>query len=567
MQMKLIFKNLYLFSPQEKKAKVISFEDGINIITSNQEDGTDRGKSVTLRSLYHALGAEANFEAKWDTKSKVYILHFCIDNSGYYIYRSCDLYKLFDNDKRLLFTSTHSRDLAAKLKDITHFSVMLPSRADDKLEITPPVYNYLPFFLDQDHYDGSKYTSFKNLQMYPDFKDSVLFYHLGIYDEHYFDLVRQKERLTEAYETHLSRLDMLKAMKEDVEKRIGTGAYSTDLDALKKDIGLYQREYSEVLTKLNACKAKLIDLRNHLIDYESLLAEMQQFSQTNEKEIKKLNQHLCPECGSILSETIHLRSKRYNLAEDIVAIKNDIQASIVNVSQDIETEEGKYQQLLIELKQYETKVKMNTQQVNDVIRYKGLCEIRDGIVVEKSDLGDTIVLEGERISALDKELRSYNAKKKKIEEEYYQLLSSSRTRFGLFEIDSDKFKKLTNNFTASGSNKNIATIIWYLTIIELRNRFNSSAISFPVVFDSPNNVETDNTKKHSLLQYILENAGENQLILSSIGFSTEEFPGIKNINVITLENSKYALLDAETYLSNEALLNEFCDAVDSKQKS
>ncbi len=31
--------------------------------------------------------------------------------------------------------------------------------------------------------------------------------------------------------------------------------------------------------------------------------------------------------------------------------------------------------------------------------------------------------------------------------------------------------------------------------------------------------------------------------------------------------SEYALLDAETYLSNEALLNEFCDAVDSKQKA
>lgn len=378
----------------------------------------------------------------------------------------------------------------------------------------------------------------------------------------------EKDKLEAALKEELSveTIDFSDVFYIHVEKRIGTGAYSADLDALKKDIGLYQREYSEVLTKLNACKAKLIDLRNHLIDYESLLAEMQQFSQTNEKEIKKLNQHLCPECGSILSETIHLRSKRYNLAEDIVAIKNDIQASIVNVSRDIETEEGKYQQLLIELKQYETKVKMNTRQVNDVIRYKGLCEIRDGIVVEKSDLGDAIGLEEERISVLDKELRSYNAKKKKIEEEYYQLLSSARTRFGLFEIDSDKFKKLTNVFTASGSNKNIATIIWYLTIIELRKRYNSSAISFPVVFDSPNNVETDNTKKHSLLQYILENAGENQLVLSSIGFSAEEFPGIKNINVITLENSKYALLDAETYISNEALLNEFCDAVDSRQK-
>ena len=64
---------------------------------------------------------------------------------------------------------------------------MRPDRSNDKLEVTPPVYNYLPFFVDQDHYEGSKYSSFKNLQQYSDFKDSVLFYHLGIYDEKYFE--------------------------------------------------------------------------------------------------------------------------------------------------------------------------------------------------------------------------------------------------------------------------------------------------------------------------------------------------------------------------------------------
>ena len=64
--MKMTFKELFLFSPHEKKAKIITFENGINVITSNQEDGTDRGKSVVMRSLYHALGAESFFEAKWD---------------------------------------------------------------------------------------------------------------------------------------------------------------------------------------------------------------------------------------------------------------------------------------------------------------------------------------------------------------------------------------------------------------------------------------------------------------------------------------------------------------------
>ena len=87
--MKMTFKELFLFSPQEKKAKRIPFEKGINVITSNQEDGTDRGKSVVMRSLYHALGAEGHFEAKWDTKSKIYILHVFVDEKGYSRYVEC----------------------------------------------------------------------------------------------------------------------------------------------------------------------------------------------------------------------------------------------------------------------------------------------------------------------------------------------------------------------------------------------------------------------------------------------------------------------------------------------
>lgn len=59
MIMRLIFDELYLFDPSEKLAKKIEFCDGINIITSSQEDGNDRGKSVIMRSLYHSLGAEA----------------------------------------------------------------------------------------------------------------------------------------------------------------------------------------------------------------------------------------------------------------------------------------------------------------------------------------------------------------------------------------------------------------------------------------------------------------------------------------------------------------------------
>ena len=558
--MKMTFKELFLFSPHEKKAKKIEFKNGINVITSNQEDGTDRGKSVVMRSLYHALGAESYFEAKWDTKSKIYILHICIDYKDYYIYRSADLYKFFDGKRNILFVSTHSHELAEQLKKYTRFAVMLPGRNSEKIEITPPVYNFLPFFLDQDHYDGSKYASFKNLQQYLNYKDSVLFYHLGIYDETYFELVREKEALTDQYNSHKKRFELLYAMQSDIETRIGAGAYSSDIDALRKDVELYRKDYADVFSKLNRCKAKLIELRNNLFEYETLLQEMSSLSSKNEKEISQLNEHICPECRSVLRETTSLRSKRYNLAEDIVIVKNELQVAIQNASDEIEKEESKYKRLLEQLAVYEEKLKINTKQANDVIRYKGLCEIREGIASERHDVLEDIDEEEKNLKKLAKEIKKYSEKKKRVEEKYYELLVTYRMKFGLNEIEPERFKKLTNNFTASGSNKNIATVIWYIAILNLRREFNPNAIEFPVVFDSPNNVETDNVKKHALLQYILDNASDSQLILSSIGFNASEFSGARSINVITLENAKYLLMDEEAYLENEQLLNELCDA-------
>ena len=558
--MKMIFRELYLFFPHEKKARKIEFKDGINVITSNQEDGTDRGKSVVMRSLYHALGAESFFEVKWDTKSKIYVLKFDIDKNTYYIYRSVDLYKFFDGNKNLLFVSVRSQELAEKLKEYTGFSVLLPGRNNDKLEITPPVFNYLPFFLDQDHYDGSKYASFKNLQMYSNFKDSVLFYHLGIYDEAYFELVRQKERLSESYSEHEDKLRLLDAMQIDIERKIGAGTYSTNIDALRKDIELYRREYSDVLVQLNKSKAKLIELRNNMVDLEMLLREMTQFGNENEKEIKQLNKHICPECGSTIVDTVSLKSKRYNLSEDIVIVKNELQVSLQNIKHDIEKEETKYRQLLSQLNIYEEKVKVNTNQVDDIIRYKGLCEIRESVVYERKDIRDSMDEEETRLDEIVKNIRKYNEKKKMVSERYYELLVGARLKFGLNEIEPDKFKKITNNFTASGSNKNIATVIWFLTILALRREFNPDVIEFPAVFDSPNNVETDNVKKHNLLQYILENTKTSQLIMSSIGFDSAEFPDIPDINVIKMENEKYHLLDEKSYEEYVDLMNELCDA-------
>ncbi len=559
--MKMLFKELYLFSPREKLARCIRFSDGINVITSSQEDGTNRGKSVVMRSLYHSLGAEALFEPKWDSKSKVYILKFEVDGVNYYIYRTADLYKIFDNDHKLLSMATRSQELSEILKDIVKFAVYLPNRKNDKLEITPPVYSYLPFFLDQDHYDGSKFSSFARLGQYDKFKDKVLFCHFGAYDDEYFELVRKKENLQERISKLTTRHELLQEMVCDIDKKLEVGAFAGDLEALNKDIDGYRKEYSALAVGLNKCRNKLIELRNALFELELSLSEIDRLAATNDKEMKILDQHKCPECGSVVTNTVALRSKRLNLSDDIVAVKTDLQITMHGLEAEISKEEQRYQDLLAQLSDYEEKLKINTQQVSDVLRHKGLCEIREGIVSERHEITDKISDNNTSLEEVTKKIGAYSAKKKKIGERYYALLMDARTKFGLYEIEPEKFKGLDKNFSASGSDKNIATVIWFLAIIKLRCEFNPDAISFPIVFDSPNNVETDNEKKHSLIQYLLDHADlSSQMILSSIGFDSAEFKTEQDINLIRLENKKYGLLIEEDYLQYASLLKEFCDA-------
>lgn len=557
--MRLIFKELYIFAPSEKKAKKVEFTDGINVITSSQEDGTDRGKSVIMRSLYHAMGAEGCFEKNWASKDKVYVLNIAIEGVGYYIYRSAELFKFFNEDKQVLFTSVSSRELSENLRRYTNFAVQLPNRSE-KLEVTPPAYNYLPFYLDQDHYDGNNYSSFNKLGQYTNFRENVLFYHLGAYNEEYFELLHSRDEIRERKAENESQLEIFKAMLDGLDRKLAGASVSSSYESLKKDVAMYQREYSEVLDKLSRSKKKLIDLRNHLYEAEQMLKEIETVSGESEKKIRKLRGHICPECGKELTDTIHLRSKHYNLIEDAILIKNDLQTSLLEYHRQIEKEETVYRELLEQMSTYEEKLKINNEQADDVLRQKGLSELRDEVVSEQVDVLDELEADATALKAIGIKIKAYGEKKKKIEEQYYEYMMMARTRFGLNELSPDSFKKLTNSVNASGSNKNIATIVWYIVILELRKLFNEDAIEFPVVFDSLNNVETDNEKKYGLVQYVADKCGSSQLILSLLGFDEKDIKTDSSINIITLTNEKYKLLDTESYEAYKNFLEELCDA-------
>lgn len=559
---KLIFKDLYLFSPSEKLAKKISFAPGRTIITSDAHDGTDRGKSVIMKALYHTMGADCYFEGKWEDSTKTYILHFSVDSNEYYIYRHNKLFKMFDSEKKLLFSVISRHELSERLSNITGFAVKLPPRerdADDgyvqELEIASAVYNYLLYFVDQDYQNGSQFASFQHLGEYPDFKENVLYYHFGAFDDDYYMLVQEQDVFLAESRRLENEQKMTCMMLDKIFENIHSVSYSKDIEHLRADVNRTKDEYNKLSNALNRLRRKLIQLRNEKADMEHRLHALTLFGKENDLQIASLNNHICPFCKSEISDAIDLRIKKYSTGDDIILLSSDMQYSIMEIDRKIAEYEEEYSQWLSKLKKYEESMDIASTEIDDILRHKGFIDIKESVSEDLDSIRISISENEQKLKEVRKSLRKYGQIKKNINERYYTLMLADKNRFGLEGINAKSFENIKRTFTAGGSNNPLSTIIWYVNLIQLKHEFNPSAIDFPVVFDSPNNAETDETKKRQIYSYICERVTENQLIVSGLGFSGDEILNSFD-SVITLTNNKYELLCPEDYTANVSLLQE-----------
>ena len=562
---KLIFNKLFIFSSSEKLARAIEFSEGKTMITSSSIDGTDRGKSVIMKSLYHTMGADCYFEDKWDDDNKTYILLFSIENNSYYIFRHANLFKVFDNKRNLLFSSVRRHELAEKLFSILHFAVKLPARKKDddddqetdKLEIAPPAYNYLLYFVDQDKQNGSQFASFRNLNQYSDYKTNVLFYHFGAFDDTYYDLAQHAEQLEEKQKSFANDKNMMQMMLERVYANINGVSYSSDLTHLQRDVERTQKQYNEIARKLSEIRQKLINFRNDKEDLLLQLHSLLDLGKKNDNQIHSLTDHICPLCESHLDDdrSIRARINRYNTGDDIILLSSEMQIDIKKIENEIAKLEVEYSGWLRRLSEYESALNLKSSEVNNVLRHKGFMEIKEKLTDDIYAVTENITANEAQLKEVKKALRKYSNAKKAINERYYSLMLSDRNRFGLEGINPKSFEDIKRNFTAGGSNNPISTIVWYINLLRLKHEFNPDTIDFPVVFDSPNNAETDQEKRYQIYRYISQNVTDNQLIVSGIGFA-EHSEGGDFDSIINLTNEKYQLLCSSDFQSNIDLLRE-----------
>lgn len=250
-----------------------------------------------------------------------------------------------------------------------------------------------------------------------------------------------------------------------------------------------------------------------------------------------------------------VRIKKYSTGDDIILLSSDMQYSIMEIDRKISEYEAEYSQWLSKLRKYEESINIASTEINDILKHEGFIDIKESVAEDLDTIRNSISENEKKLREVKKSLRKYGEIKKKINERYYALMLSDKNRFGLEGINAKSFENIKRTFSAGGSNNPLSTIIWYVNLIQLKHEFNPSAIDFPVVFDSPNNAETDETKKRQIYSYICERITENQLIVSGLGFSGDEILDSFD-SIITLTNNKYELLCQKDYDANVSLLRE-----------
>jgi hypothetical protein len=554
----LLIKKLYIFSIREKKAISINFSKGKNIITSSRTNGNKLGKSIILKSLYHTLGADCYFEDKWDSDEKIYILNITIKDKIYYFYRLDKLFKIFSSEYELIFKTVSRNELGIFLRDLFDFGVQLPNRKNNRLEITPPVYNYILSFIDQDKMDGTNFNSFKSLQQYSRYKENTLYYHLGLFNEDYYDLINNIDKLKEKENKYLNENDLIDKMLDKISDDIKDDDYSASVEALNLEIDKNKDKYTEVINKLSNTKQELVGLRNNKEKLLSSINELDLLIKDNKNDLSKIRKYNCPTCNSEIKDMISLKVEKCNEIEDYLYLSSQLDKDVEKVEQEIKKYEKVYTDNLEILNKYDDQLNIKHGEINDLIVKRGYIAFKEKLLNNEFDIKDKLKKINVRKKELNLKKRKYSNLKKRINKKYYEIMLEDKMKFNLKEIKNKSFENVTSTFTAGGSSKPISTIIWYINLQKIKNIYNPNVIKFPMVLDSPNNVEIDDEKKKELFNYLFNIINtETQLIVSTLGFEKDDYEDIKFENVIKLENNKYELLNNEDYLKHKDLVDLF----------
>lgn len=504
--MSIYYKSLLIFDKEQQTARKISFNPGVNIVTSRENSV---GKTSLSLMLLYSFGAKVKFSDKWNLNNIFTKLTIQKDSKIIEIIRHKDTYSIIADGKKF-FYPIQTKGYSEKLYELLGLTIKIKDKNSDTYSTAIPSLYLLPYFLSQTDMNSDR-SVFQDLNMYnkKDLHDA-LYYHVGALDNDYSTIIHQftqatkeLDALKKAHEKQKAEIEYLESKLADHKSPKSTNC---DLD-LDTDIALYE-QYSKakqnnyVLVKRKAeLKHKIKLLNNTLKDNAAYTAKLLE----NEDIV-------CPVCNSDITGFI-------SSALEIGIAESDINAELADLKSELLSTERKIALLKPTLDTLQNSVQQIDLQRENV-------KITRAIIVWNEELTKAKICFGEtqlRIDALEETIKKHSQSVKTYNEKKHAADSTYRTSFSTLldatnisttGIDISKLG-LYDTITLSGSEIPRVAISKFFALLESRS---SDSIIMPIIFDFPN---LDMTEENLLkcFKVMCEKISDTELYPQSFVFS------------------------------------------------
>lgn len=540
------FQSILIADLQKNTARFQEFSKGLNIVTSVDNHV---GKSSLLKALYYTLGAEVDYDPVWDKNTKLYVATIHVDDDIYRIVRFMKRFAVFHFDELILITDSVTKELSPLLGEIFDFAVYLPNKDSAKVEMAPPAFTFMPYYIDQDRGWNGLYDSFSAIEQYkkPD-RIKSLYYHLNIYTKSTVELMAKRDQLKDRLEALKQESDRLQVILVALQNEMENLPPADDMQELEAHLEIPKERIRLLIDQVGATRNAVQEWEIALNRHQQQLHIIQEYD-TSKTDKDTHKSYICPRCGYTFDEEIFniVRTNYSALNEEYMC--QQIQLIINSVEEKLIFAKEHYVALMAELKSEEEAFRTEKDEFDLYVRQRGL---RDSVRRFSENLNKVRIENTEvvaEIKEIDKELRCL-PNKKDVEEKYIEFVRINIMTLGAWNPAYEGNIKLLKPVKAQGTLENKIILAQFVGLFQTMEYFQSSATRFPFIVDSPRAKEASFTSSKDILKMISKLEMLPQVILATIDFKNFQDEIKTPATIITLTEQRKLLRDSD-YSDNE----------------
>ena len=544
---RMIFKDILLIDPEKELARYVQFQQGINVITSSDNHV---GKSLLLKSLYYSLGAEVNFGAGWESKNKICAVSFLVDDADYSVVRYNKRFIVYAGDKLIGLCRNVMSELSPLLQEIFNLPIYLPNKKTGLIELAPPAFMFLPYYIDQDKgWVAEPFDSFESLTQYrKDVRHKALLYHLGVYTKKTIDIDHDVDLLQlEINKLQLS-IDRAQIALDEIEPQLQHLALATTSDELEQKLEAPRKRLADIIKQLVKIRGEIQILESELLQHEQHLRIVTHVPKQKKESIDQDSDgvNVCPNCGFDFDDAIYTFVRRHYSAQSTEYVEQQIRLIIASAQNELKRLRGKYISLMTTLREEENIINQEQDSYETYVKQRGLSSTVEDLyqrIGEQSSQKSTKTTKRNALKATIKDIRK---RQLEAEEKYADYTRHNIVRLGAWVPEYEGQIKLLHPLKGQGTISTKTILSQYVSFFSTMSAIDSKIIRFPFVVDSPKNKEPSAASSKDILDLITGLNSIPQTIMATVDFENFDVDRKDEALVIHLTEQR-KLLNAKDY--------------------